>query len=262
MVTAVIQVNNNNVLPFDTVGRPKKKRLPAPMPVTTPPDVAPVIPTTAAAPTPAPPPSSPPTVTTKSDTQATPPSPPDNKDTENIATTTATSSLKDSLEDTKTMDNNIDTVTSVTDDKEELTNHSDTAAMVEPVPTVEPEVVENVKKEIMEEKIVPPSPPAPVRPATPPPPQSPEQKSLPSPQPVEPSSPPREITPPPVVTTPIKEEPREDTVTTPQGNCTKKRKGTPDGKRKSKISLQERRREQASDWIVDFCKLLCLVVND
>ena len=115
-----------------------------------------------------------------------------------------------------------------------------------------------VKKEVVDEKVPSPpplsppsSPPKPVEPVVPA--ESPKQKS---PLPAPPSPPRPQVTPPPVVITPIKEEVQEmheDTVAAPQGSVKKKR-GTPDGKKKAKASLQERRREQASDWIVDFCK--------
>ena len=176
---------------------------------------------------------------------ATPPSPPNNKDT---ATTVE--------DDTKDVTMNIDNINNTS--KEQVKSHSDTTTTTEPVIPSEPPVVESVKKETVEEKVPspqplspPPSPPKPVEPVVPV--ESPKQKS---PSPAPPSPPRPEVTPPPIVTTPIKEEvheTHEDTVATPQGSA-KKRRGTPDGKKKAKASLQERRREQASDWIVDFCK--------
>ena len=229
-----------------TIGRPKKKRSP-PVPVAVSPEATATPPTTA--PIPAPP--SPPSVAAKNETKvnhAIPPSPPNNKDTD-IATTVE--------DDTKDVNMSIDNINNTS--KEQVKDHSDTTTTTEPVTPSEPPVVESVKNETVEEKVPsppplspPPSPPKPAEPVVPV--ESPKQKS---PSPAPPSPPRPQVTPPPVVTTPIKEEvqeTREDTMaTTPQGSVKKKR-GTPDGKKKAKASLQERRREQASDWIVDFCK--------
>ena len=184
---------------------------------------------------------------------ATPPSPPDNKDTDAAATT-----IKDESMDTVDMDSDNVNNTS-TDSTEQVTTHNDdTTVVVESEVPSEPAVVENVKKEIVEEKTPPPSPPPPSPPKPVVPVEPPKQKT-PSPPPQ--STPRPEVTPPPAVVMPIKEEvpePHRDVVATPQGG-TKKKRGTPDGKKKAKASLQERRREQASDWIVDFCKCDCLV---
>ena len=235
---------------YCTTGRPKKKRSP-PVPATVSPEATTMAPTTA--PIPAPP--SPPAVAAKIETNmnhATPPSSPNNKDTD-IATIT----VKDDSKDMTMNNDNINNTTS-TNTKEQVTSHTDTpTAIEEPVIPTEPAVVESVKKETVEE-IVPSPPPLPPPPSPKPVEpvvqvEPPKQKS-PSPAPLSPPRP--EITPPPVATTPIKEEvheSREDTVATPQGSAKKKR-GTPDGKKKAKASLQERRREQASDWVVDFCK--------
>ncbi|XP_065882490.1 AT-rich interactive domain-containing protein 4B-like isoform X2 [Dysidea avara] len=116
-------------------------------------------------------------------------------------------------------------------------------------PVITPVLEDVMKKEDIDENDVPiHSPKLVISPV-----HSPKEKTPPSTE--EPPCP--EVIPPPVApvpTTPIKEEtavlqqPQEET---PQ--CKKKR-GTPDGKKK-KTSLQERRREQASDWIVDFSKL-------
>ena len=229
-----------------TLGRPKKKRSP-PVPTTVSPEATVVPPTTA--PIPAPP--SPPAIAAKTETNmnhATPPSSPNNKDTD-IATT-----VKDDPKDVAMNSDN-----TCADTKEQVTSHTDTSTTIEePVIPTEPAVVESVKKETVEEKVPsppslpsPPLPPKPVEPVVPV--EPPKQKS---PSPAPPSPPRPEITPPPVATTPIKEEvheSHEDTMAMPQGSAKKKR-GTPDGKKKAKASLQERRREQASDWVVDFCK--------
>lgn len=233
-------------LVFDTAGRPKKKRLSTPLPAVSS-DTTPVTPTTTV-PMSAPP-TSPPIPTTKTDTDNHHTTPPSNEDID--ITTTAT--IKDNPKHTTT-DNNSDN-SSVNVDKDQVTDHIDATTKVESLTTTQA-VVENVKKEIFEEKVLPPSPKSvelvvPVQS----PKHSPKQNI---PSPVEPSSPCPEVTPSPaaIETTPNKEEvqePHEDTMTTSQGSV-KKKKLTPDGKKKSKASLQERRREQASDWIVDFCK--------
>ena len=238
-----------------TVGRPKKKRLSTPVTTPVTPETATAIPSTVTL-TPAPP--STPAVPAKTETtmnHATPPLPHNDKDTDTATT------IKDESMDTADMDsdNANNTSNTSTNSTEQVTAHNDddTTVAVEPEVPSGPAVEENVKKEIIEEKTPspsppPPSPPKPVEPVVPV--ESPKQKS-PSPPP---QSPPRpEVTPPPAVATPIKEEvpepPCGDVVATPQGS-TKKKRGTPDGKKKAKASLQERRREQASDWIVDFCK--------
>ena len=231
----------------DTTGRPKKKRLSTPVPATVSPEAAAMPPTTA--PIPAPP--SPPAVVAKTETnmnQATPPSSPINKDTD-IATPVKKDDPKDM---SMNSDNNNNTTSTNT---KELTSHTDTTTTIEPVIPSEPAVVESIKKEIIEEKVPsPPPPPSPSKPVEPVLLVEPAKQKSPSPAPSSPPQP--EVTPPPVVVTPVKEEiqeSHEDTVATPQGSAKKKR-GTPDGKKKAKASLQERRREQASDWIVDFCK--------